>query len=97
MIVTTLTTNTSTSELSAHNGAIWLHLSGTFGSGTATLEYKLPGTSTWVAYEGGAFTVGPVNRVVSAPAESPVRVTLSGATNPSLTVHLQARRILRAS
>lgn len=89
MIVTTLSSNTSTDALTQHSGTFWAHVAGTFGGGTCTLEYQTPGGGTWYAIEGGAFTSGPISRVVQLPGNCPVRATLSGATTPSVAVHLQ--------
>lgn len=89
MILETLSANGSTATLSVQVTALFLQLSGTFGGGTAVVEYKPLGSSTWYAVEGASFTSGPVSRVLSLPISAVARVTLSGATSPSLVVHLQ--------
>jgi hypothetical protein len=81
---TTLTTNTSTAWTSAHDGNVFIQAVGTFGGGTLTVEIQLPDGTTTQAVEDGAFTAGPVSQSLRVPNEMPVRLTLAGATNPSI-------------
>lgn len=85
---TTLTTNTSTSWVTDHNGSAFMQAVGTWGGGTLTIEIQLIDGSTVQALEGGAFTSGPVSKIVKAPRGTPVRFTLSGSSGASIVTQI---------
>ena len=63
---------------------VWgVSIAGTWGSGTAVLKYS-DGTN-WISYEDFSLTADGGKRVF-VPEPGQLRVTLSGATSPSLTV-----------
>ena len=79
-----LTDNGTVSPISLETASrAWVTLAGTFGGGTATVEITLDG-SNWVAYPGGAKTSPDVVEI-QGPIKA-ARVTLAGATTPSLSV-----------
>ena len=84
---TTLAANGSTASFGP-GGRLAIFASGTWGGGTLTLEMQQPGESVWFAVENAAFTATPVSRVAELPPGSLVRLTLTGATSPSITVTL---------
>ena len=83
--MTTLSANGST-EWVPVKGPTHLHLSGNFGGGTATLEFK-DSSDTARAIANGAFSTA-TDKLVSLGFNTEVRVTLSGATSPSLIVEI---------
>lgn len=92
MIETTLTANGSTSTVS------WPSLSrgtffvtGTFGGGTCVLQASRDQGTTWVNVPNASLTAnGYANFQINAPVI--LRVTLSGATSPSLFVTVDSVR-----
>lgn len=81
----TLTADGSSTAFTAHPGEVVLQAAGTFGSGTLTVEKQLSDDSTWQAFEDGAFTSGPISQIITLAPGQPIRVTLAGATSPSIT------------
>lgn len=71
-------------------GPIRLSLTGTFGGGTATLQAKVPQTTTFIDVVNGAFT-SPTDKRIDWPkaAKTVVRVNVSGSTTPNLLAWLQ--------
>jgi hypothetical protein len=61
---------------------------GSFGSGTATIQIKMPNDSNWVAVESG-YTSATV-KAVTIPEGASVRVNMAGATSPSVPVTMTA-------
>jgi hypothetical protein len=65
-----------------HNVAgVFVHMSGGFGGGTATLYFKTI-DNTWVALTNGAFTAA-ADKQVFVPNTTGVKITLSGSTTPT--------------
>ena len=85
----TLTANGETTGQSCI-GPVVLILTGTFGSGTAQLQARAP-DGDYVDVPDGSFTAA-ASKVFSFPAGSKndYRISLSGATSPSLNVWIQA-------
>ena len=78
----TLDENESTVGISCEQASqVNVGCSGTFGGGTATIEISLDHGATWVS--SGITMTAPGSKVLTAPATQ-VRVTLSGATAPSV-------------
>lgn len=69
------------------DGLINIYISGTMGGGTVTLEALAPDGSTYVACAGGAFTSAGLHVINAASFTG--RVTLSGATSPSISVWIE--------
>ena len=61
---------------------IWLHLSGTFGSGTVTLEFYAE-DSSWKAMSNASFTAA-IDKDIPFPADTDLRLTTTGSTTPSI-------------
>lgn len=89
---TTLSSNTSTEWFYNHGGSVFAQASGTFGSGTLTLECLLTGGSVTHTLEDGSFTSGPVSKVVTLGPGVPVRFTLAGSSGASIVTELLACR-----
>lgn len=60
---------------------------GTFGSGTATLQYSIDGTTFIDVSSDAALTANGGVAITNLPPCS-VRVNLSGSTSPDLNVHV---------
>lgn len=66
----------------------FLSASGTFGGGTLTLEFRETGTTTWITVSSvTGLTAANLVRF-TAPMNSEVRVTLTGATTPSVAWYI---------
>lgn len=70
------------------NGTDWsafLHLNGTFGGGTVTVSFRGYGsTGAWLPInDGGTFTAD-ADKQLWFPRKTTVKVTLSGATTPTI-------------
>jgi hypothetical protein len=86
----TLTTNTSTTWHDLEYGKGRVVLTGTFGGGTAQVETRLASGSA-VNIPDGAVTSSDIFTIdLGAPAA--IRVTLAGATAPSLTWEITSQR-----
>lgn len=83
----TLTTNTQTEPMNIRNtgttaeGAM-VHVSGTFGAGTATVEFKAA-DGVWRALSNGAFTVA-ADKVVTVANNTEIRLSLTGSTGANI-------------
>lgn len=64
------------------SSGVFVHCSGTFGGGTATIYFKAD-DDTWKAVSNGAFT-GAFDKQVMVPNEVPIKITVSGSTTPSI-------------
>lgn len=98
---TALTANGSTQGIKLYNGrgdgnlTNLISVFGTFGGGTAALEYSPDQGSTWIAVTDSAGAVtftanGGKNIIIPSDAQEPVqvRITLSGATSPNLNFNV---------
>lgn len=66
----------------------------TFGGGTLTLYTSFDGGTTWVAVTSGAWTSGTGLLAAALRGYGKyIRLTLAGATSPSLTVTVVAKRV----
>jgi hypothetical protein len=83
---TTLSGNGQATPTVKWCGPVTLSLSGTFGSGTATMQRR-NNSGTWVALSNGAFTTA-TEFVFDFPAAAinEFRVDLTGSTTPTLLV-----------
>jgi hypothetical protein len=92
MIETTLVSNGSTAvfeHFSRYRGTFWAF--GTFGGGTVVLEASRNNGTTWIPLPSTSFTANNfVNFQINSPCS--LRVTLSGATAPSLFVAVDSVR-----
>ena len=78
----TLTSN-GASDPTAMRGHFTVHASGTFDSGSLSIQFYGK-DGNWKDFEGGPYTSGPIDKLIQLPNERQVRVNLSGATSPSL-------------
>lgn len=88
-VVQTLSANGATASISA-KGHAQLHLSGTFGGGTATAQFK-DTNGNWRNIAVAAYTTD-VDKLIDLPDRlvTDLRVNLTGATSPSLVVVLRS-------
>ena len=63
-------------------GGAFVHMSGGFGGGTATVYFKTI-DNTWVALSSGAFTAA-TDKQIFVPNNTGIKITLSGSTTPTL-------------
>lgn len=94
----TLSANGQTSEVKTV-GQVRLTIVGTWGGGTAVLQHKKLDDTTWEDIPGASFTDDTAKAILYPPdAMNKLRVSLTGATSPSLKVTIQgSSRIWRAN
>lgn len=81
----TISSNSSTTAVEVGTvGEYFVGVTGTFGDGTVTTELSENGT-TWITIGSPAVFTAAGWAKFSAPKRAQVRLTLSGATSPSLT------------
>ena len=86
-----ITTNSSTAAVSLGvAGQYYAGVSGTFGSGTINVELSDNGGTTWIALGSPAIFTSAGWVAFQAPLNSQVRLTLTGATSPSITYFISA-------
>jgi len=74
-------------EWTYQGGVGFISCAGTFGGGTATLQYRVNAT-LWVT-TGTTFTVDAIARI-DLPRGVQLRVSLAGATAPNLNTYMDA-------
>lgn len=85
-MIQTLSADGNSSSVAA-SGKVHVHLSGTFGSGTAKVQFQGP-DGTWRDIAGAAYTAAADEIIELGKSQYNIRVNLASATNPSLVVIL---------
>ncbi len=85
MIQTLSADGNSSSVACAHK--VHVHLSGTFGSGTATVQFQGE-DGTWRAIAGASYTTAADEIIALGRSQYNIRVNLASSTAPSLVVIL---------
>jgi hypothetical protein len=67
---------------------VHVHLSGTFGSGTAKVQFKDEG-GTWRDIAGASYTAAADELIELGKSQYDLRVNLSGSTSPALVCILR--------
>lgn len=88
----TLSANGSTAWYSTQVGEVGFQFAGTFGGGTMKLQIMLSDGSTVQDVQDASYTSGPVSKVYLGAPGMLVRLTLSGATTPSIVGHFYPSR-----
>jgi hypothetical protein len=70
------------------NDKVHVHLSGTFGGGTATLQFK-DAAGTWTAITGAAYTAAADDIIQLGSSQYNLRINLASSTSPALKVELR--------
>lgn len=85
-----VTANGQTQTFDVRSGKLHVHISGTFGSGTAKLQMKSDSGTDWLDLQGASWSAAADDIVELGPQSvNTVRLDLSGATSPDLTVILR--------
>lgn len=92
-IISTLSANGNSTQFFFTNSrdalsGIFLHLSGTFGSGTVKLQFQ-GNDGTWRDVTTVSYTAA-TDKYITLPAERNYRLNLSGATSPSIYFEIAA-------
>lgn len=78
--------NSASQQLDTNRGQLvaTLQVTGTFGSGTVTLQVSFDNGVTWSNHTGMSFTAAGAN-TISLAAGALIRISLTGATSPAIT------------
>ncbi len=87
----TITSNGKTAATSFRGGGLFIHLNGTFGGGTVTVELSYDTGTTWIPVSADAVYTSSVIRTVNLP-DCWVRLDMSGATSPTVRWAISERR-----
>ena len=85
-----LTANGNTAVVAWLGGKGYFTASGTFGSGTVTMQYQVDGTN-WLTVGTDTTLTASGGGIFDIPAAS-IRAALTGATNPSIRVEASKGR-----
>lgn len=88
----TITANGNYGQSVFKGGELFLHLDGTFGSSTVTLQISYDSGATYIpvsAANAGAFTASAINRVILP--DCVVRLVVTDSTSPSIKYALAVR------
>jgi hypothetical protein len=80
-----ITENGDSAGFSAKD-AFWLHISGTFGGGTLTLEF-MGANGSWIATT-ETWTTDSTVKVVTPSVNTTFRFSLGGSTSPSIYIEV---------